>query len=460
MQGSFTVFWFRRDLRLHDNRGLYEALKSSDRVLPLFIFDSEILSSLAENDHRVTFIYDAISSIQSELKERGKGILIAYGKPVDVFRTLLDRFRVEAVYCNKDHEPYGMGRDKEVENLLSDVGVRLYSFLDHLVFDRDDVLKTDGSPYMVYTPYSRRCKELLTEDRWRPFLSERLLSHVVPSDYFSGHHDIFGETHGGMSSLLNLSEGVISGMPAMADIGFSKSRLSYPTSATSKEVVINYKERRDYPYLQGTTRLGVHLRFGTIGIRGLFRETSGWSDTFWNELIWREFYAMILWHYPGVVDRSFKKEYDRIEWRNCEAEFDLWKSGNTGYAMVDAGMRQLNATGFMHNRLRMITASFLCKHLLIDWRWGEAYFSERLFDYELSSNNGGWQWSAGTGCDAAPYFRIFNPMEQQKKFDPHGDFVKAWIPELGSPDYPTPIVDHKAARERCLTTYKKALTQI
>ncbi len=426
-----VIHWFRRDLRLRDNKGLYHALNSGFQVLPLFIFDDEILESLPKKDHRVSFIHKTLHRMHKELQEQGRGLVVKRGKPLEVLKSLCSDFDVKAVYCNRDHEPYGISRDKEVYGMLKDLGIDFYAYLDHLIFDQNDVQTAEGKPYQVYTPYSRAWKALLKESHMKAFPSEKKTDSFfnLPGIHF----------------------------PAIDEIGFDHAGLEAPPLKLDEENIRNYDKTRDFPAVEGTTRIGVHLRFGTLSIRDAVKKALLWNDTFLNELIWREFYAVILWNAPHIVDRSYKPAYDRIEWRNNEEEFERWKVGKTGYPMVDAGMRQLNETGYMHNRVRMITASFLTKHLLIDWRWGEAYFAEKLFDYELSSNNGGWQWSAGTGADAAPYFRIFNPTAQQKKFDPDQKYIRKWIPELETADYPEPVVDHRQARERCLKTYKQAL---
>ena len=428
-----VIHWFRRDLRLHDNKGLYQALNSGYPVIPLFIFDDDILNALPGNDHRVAFIYQVLQDINQELEKHGRGLLVRKGKPVSVLASLCAENNVRAVYCNEDHEPYGRTRDGEVSRVLKNSGVDFHSHLDHLVMHKDAVLVSpeNQQPYRVFTPYSRAWKAKLTEDHLKYYPSEDHLKNFF----------------------LPLQES----FPTAKMLGFLPSEKQAPPLAIDESLIRNYHETRDFPFLEGTSRLGVHLRFGTVSIRELVRKALQWNETFLNELIWREFYAMLLWHYPHIVNQSFKPGYDRIEWRNNEDEFKSWMVGKTGYPMVDAGMRQLNETGYMHNRVRMVVASFLSKHLLIDWRWGEAYFAEKLFDYELSSNNGGWQWSAGTGSDAAPYFRIFNPAAQQKKFDPDQKYIREWIPELDTANYPAPVVDHRQARERCLKTYKKAL---
>ena len=437
-KNPIVVFWFRRDLRLKDNKGLYQALKSGRKVLPLFIFDEAITDPLPEDDHRVTFIYQSLTSMHESLKKNGGGMLIKKGKPLEILRELLSEYPVEAVYCNMDHEPYGKNRDNEVVGLLRELGISFHTFLDHLLLHPEKVLKQDGTPYQVFTPYSNRWKQTIQSGDLAYHASEKLLKHIMPEQ-----------------SLLMPQQSSL--MPDLKELGFTRASLKVPLPDISEDLIRAYDRRRDFPSVDGTSRLGVHLRFGTLSIRDLAKIAAELNEVFLGELIWREFYAMILWYYPAVVGQAFKPAYDRIEWRNNEKEFLAWKEGKTGYPMVDAGMRQLNQTGYMHNRLRMITASFLTKHLLIDWRWGEAYFAEKLLDYELSSNNGGWQWCAGSGCDAAPYFRIFNPYSQQKKFDPQNEFVKKWVPEVDSADYAREIVVHKKARERCLQVYKRAL---
>ncbi len=431
-KSTVNIFWFRRDLRLKDNKGLYFALKNSEDVIPLFIFDTDITDSLPENDARVEFIYDSVKKMQNELQTRQHSMLVVKGKPFDIFKKLTNDYHIKAVYCNKDHEPYGIERDKKIKEFLKSKDIDFHSYLDHLLFEKDEVLKNDGTPYHVFSPYGRKFRQVLTKDHLRSYPSEDFLtSFTIPYDVK---------------------------FPDLKEIGFKPSQIEFPEKDKKDGIIQSYDKTRDYPAQEGTTRLGIHLRFGTISLRQLAKKALENNDTFLNELLWREFYAMILWHYPQVVNKSFKPEYDNIEWLNDKMQFERWKEGKTGYPMVDAGMRQLAETGYMHNRVRMITASFLTKHLLIDWRWGEAWFAEKLLDFELSSNNGGWQWSAGSGCDAAPYFRIFNPESQQKKFDQDYSYIKKWIPETGTEKYPEPIIEHKFARERCLKTFKKALS--
>ncbi|MGC9353797.1 MAG: cryptochrome/photolyase family protein [Mariniphaga sp.] len=427
-----VIFWFRRDLRLHDNHALFQALNSGHPVLPVFIFDTEILGKLSSmSDARVSFIYAEIESLKTALERLGSSLKVFHAKPADAFRELTGLFEIYAVFANKDYEPYAIERDRKVRELLNKKGVAFQLFKDHVIFEENEVVKDDGTPYTVFTPYSKKWKQVLSDAEIPAFPSEKKTENFLKTKPFP--------------------------FPVLRELGFEKSTVEVPLPVISEEIIRNYAKTRDLPAINGTTRLGVHLRFGTVGIRELTREALKWSETFLNELIWRNFFSAILWHFPQVVEKAFKPQYDFIQWRNNEEEFERWCTGQTGYPMVDAGMRELNATGFMHNRVRMVTAGFLTKHLLIDWRWGEAYFAGKLLDYDLASNNGNWQWAAGTGCDAAPYFRIFNPENQQKKFDPKGAYVRKWVPEIGTVKYPRPMVEHKFARERALKTYKTAL---
>jgi len=431
-----TLFWFRRDLRLEDNKGLYYALKDSGNVQGLFIFDTDILGRLEDRDDaRVTFIYDQIS----RLRKNGTAMLVRMGRPSDVFRDLIRQRRIKAVYINEDIEPYAIQRDREVETLLEAQGIPLVRHLDHLIHAPRDVLKADGSPYTVFTPYSKTWKQLLESGK------------NGKAGYAALRHYPSEKETGGWST------GSGESTPKLEDLGFTRSLLVFPADTVPQRLIRDYAANRDFPALQGTSRLGVHFRFGTISIREKARKAQALSPVFLSELIWRDFYAQILAHFPRVIGEAFKPAYDRIEWRKSEEDFERWCRGETGYPMVDAGMRELLATGFMHNRVRMVTASFLSKHLLIDWRWGEAWFARKLLDFDLASNNGGWQWAAGCGTDAAPYFRIFNPEAQQKRFDPSHLYIRQWVPEWGTPAYPRPMVDHAYARERCLQVYRKAL---
>ena len=431
-QTPINIFWLRRDLRFDDNHGFYQAMQAGLPVLPLFIFDTNILDELEdEDDARVTFIHKHLVEMDSRLREKGSGLLVKKGKPADIWKKIANDYTVKGVYTNRDYEPYALERDKEINDYLTSKDIPLHFFKDHVIFEQDEVTKDDGDPYVVFTPYSKLWTSKLTNEALESYTSALQFSNFYEAD--------------------------IPKVPSLETIGFKQSTIDIPDDHVSDNLLSNYSATRDYPAKQGTSRLGVHLRFGTISIRKLASQARGVSHTYMNELKWREFYSMILWHFPKVVTENFKAKYDAVNWRNKEDEFDTWCRGETGYPMVDAGMRQLNETGYMHNRVRMVTASFLTKHLLIDWRWGEAYFAKKLLDYELASNNGGWQWAAGTGTDAQPYFRIFNPESQKEKFDPKEEYINEWIPEYGTDKYPERMVDHKEARERCLAAFKKAL---
>lgn len=427
-----TLFWFRRDLRLVDNHGLSQALQSGNPVLPIFIFDRNILDELeVKADARLQFIFDTLEQLNHELAAYGSGLKTYFGTPEEVFRELVKTYLIELVIANRDYEPYAIQRDKSIHALLSDHGILFKGYKDQVIMDRRDVMKADGEPYTVFTPYSRKWKELFRQEMIDPY------PVIFSAD-----------------KLVQMPRQTV--MP-LAALGFKPVHQEFPAKKVEEELIRDYQDTRNFPGIHGTSRLSVHLRFGTISIRYLVGNAFAWSATYLNELIWREFYMMILYHFPHVVNNSFRPQYDHIPWLNREDEFDAWCQGRTGYPIVDAGMHELNETGFMHNRVRMITASFLTKHLLIDWRWGEAYFAQQLLDYELASNNGGWQWAAGSGVDAAPYFRIFNPALQTQKFDPHNSYLDQWVPGWQSPDYPVPIVDHKAARDRAIATFRNAL---
>ena len=433
MTEKLTLFWFRRDLRLNDNVGLYHALKSQNKVLPIFIFDPDILDELPKDDARVSFIHNQLQNIKKELSRTYKAdIAIYYGKPLNIFKELLNSYQVTSVYTNHDYEPYARERDKKIEEFLAEKNVSFKTFKDQVIFEKGEVLKHDGNPYVVYTLYKNRWK-----DTFNPSF------HLVD----------FAPNYGNFIKLHDLPN------PSLKEMGFVASKITVPDYLTSPKLINNYEATRNFPAIeQGTSRLGPHLRFGTVSIRKMVKKAIAEENhVFWHELIWREFFMQILWHFPHTVNQAFKPKYDRIEWRNDEGDFERWKNGQTGYALVDAGMRELNATGYMHNRVRMLAASFLCKHLLIDWRWGEAYFAEKLLDYEQASNVGNWQWASGSGVDAAPYFRIFNPMTQVEKFDKQLEYINTWVPELQELTYPQKMVDHKMARERCLKVYKTAL---
>ena len=432
---SLSLCWLRRDLRLHDNAALYHALKSGQSVLPVFIFDKNILDQLEDRaDRRVEFLVQEVNRLHDELKKMGSTIIVRYGKPLDVWRELTGQYEIEEVFTNHDYEVYAKDRDRDVGNLLAEGGIGFHTYKDQTIFERDEVLSGSNTPYTVFTPYSKN---------WHGKLNEFYLKSYPTEDYFDNFHKAKGSKER---------------VPTLADMDFEPVGEQFPDRTVSDKLLDHYNKTRDFPAQDGTSELSMHLRFGTISIRDLARQARDADDkTFLNELCWRDFYFQVLDHFPHVEKESFRREYDNIPWRNNEDEFEKWCRGETGYPIVDAGMRQLNTIGWMHNRVRMITASFLCKHLLIDWRWGEAYFGKKLRDYDLSANNGGWQWAAGSGTDAAPYFRVFNPTLQAEKFDPKGEYIRHWVPEFDTMDYPQPIVDHKMARQRALDAYKKGL---
>ncbi|MCC7317765.1 MAG: deoxyribodipyrimidine photo-lyase [Bacteroidales bacterium] len=430
----FNIFWFRRDLRLNDNHGLFKALKSGRQVLPLFIFDRLILEKIEDvHDARVQFIHQQLQKMNDQLKPYGTSILVLYGEPLEVFSQLISRYPIEKVFTNADYEPYGLQRDKKVFQLLQQSGFGFETYKDHVIMAPGDVLKSDGLPYTVFTPFSKRWKENLLPDHLHEYPSEMFLSHLQQQ---------------------------IWELPSLDQIGMKPSPIQVPALRSEDERIQQYEQTRNFPAQDGTTIAGPHLRFGTVSIRKLAAQAMKNSTTYLNELIWREFFMHIMFYFPQSEQSNFYSKYNAMQWRNNEEEFEKWCQGQTGYPMVDAGMRELAATGFMHNRVRMVVASFLTKHLLIDWRWGEAWFAAKLLDYELSSNVGNWQWAAGTGCDASPYFRVFNPSEQIKKFDQGLVYIQKWIPELNDFSYPKPIVDHAFARDRAIQTYKKALATV
>jgi deoxyribodipyrimidine photo-lyase len=431
---KISIFWFRRDLRLDDNAGLYHALKKGLPVLPIFIFDKNILDRLEDKkDGRVEFINQSILNLNERLKEIGSSVKVFYSTPEIVFKELVKEYTITAVYTNHDYEPYAEERDSAVKDFLNKNKIEFKSYKDQCIFEKDEVTKDDGKPYTVFTPYSRKWKLRLTDFHVKPYPNKKYFANFLKTKSFN--------------------------VPTLKELGFEKSGLEFPLTNISNSIITNYKEQRDFPAIKGTSKLSLHLRFGTVSIRALAKQALVLNETWLNELIWRDFYMMILYHFPHAAKNSFKPQYDRIEWRNNEVEFKAWCEGKTGFPIVDAGMRELNATGFMHNRVRMIVASFLVKDLLIDWRWGEAYFAKKLLDFDLSANNGGWQWAAGSGCDAAPYFRVFNPTEQTKKFDPKYEYIKKWVPEFNTSSYPKPIVEHASARLRVLAVYKEALSE-
>lgn len=429
-ESKVVVFWFRRDLRLEDNGGLSRALATGLPVLPVFIFDEDILQQLEDkSDRRVDYIHQALEAINKQLKEFGATLNTFYGSPLAIYKTLHEKYRIHEIYCNRDYEPKAIKRDRTIFEFFKTAGIPFKAIKDQVIFDKNELLKNDGTPYTIYTPYAKKWREKLTTKDLQPL----------------GHK-------GGL-----FVQQAYAPIVSLEKIGFKTTDLTFHPPQLSTDIINNYDKFRDYPALAGTTNLGIALRFGTISIRQCVTFARQHNEVWLSELIWREFFMQILYHFPNVVSESFKKNYDGIHWRNNEVEFERWCKGQTGYPLVDAGMRQLNSTGYMHNRVRMVAASFLCKHLLIDWRWGEAYFAQKLNDYDLSANNGNWQWAAGCGCDAAPYFRVFNPIIQAEKFDKKQEYSGQWIPELGSSAYPEPMVAHSFARERALKAYAAAL---
>jgi deoxyribodipyrimidine photo-lyase len=426
-----NVFWFRRDLRVHDNKGLFEALNSNSEVLPIFIFDKNILDQLPKDDARVSFIHERLDHIDMEMQKFGKNLAVFHGDPNTIIEKIIDENNIKAIYTNHDYEPYAKNRDQKITSILASKNIAFHTFKDQVIFEKSEVVKDDQSPYVVFTPYSRKWKDLFQRTKLEHFESEKSLNNIAYHSY----------------PFLSLK-----------DIGFEQSKIKVAPYNNSDSLISNYEDTRNFPAIQGTSMIATHLRFGSVSIRKIVANAASFKrETYLNELIWREFFMQILWHFPHTNKNSFRPKYDAIKWNNNEDEFQKWCEGKTGYPFVDAGMRELNATGHMHNRVRMIVASFLCKHLLIDWRWGETYFATKLLDYEQSSNVGNWQWAAGSGVDAAPYFRIFNPTEQVKKFDKDLIYIKQWIPELQDFSYSQPIVDHVFARERCLRVFKEAV---
>jgi deoxyribodipyrimidine photo-lyase len=432
---KISIFWFRRDLRLSDNNGLYQALNSGLPVLPIFIFDKNILDKLDDKrDKRVFFIYKTLKDINNKLLENGRSLVIKYGNPKDIWDELSKEFNIDSIYTNHDYEPYSIKRDNEIKDLLESKNIKFFSYKDQVIFEKNEILSGQNKPYTVYTPYKNKWKETLSKTEIKEFDSENYLSNLLKISPYK--------------------------FPEISELGFYESLVDFPLKKIEIDLLRSYSDKRDFPSINGTTKFGIHLRFGTVSIRKLVRFAQEVSEIWLNELIWREFFMMILYNFPHVENNSFRSEYDNIKWLNNDSDFEKWCLGQTGYPIVDAGMRELNETGYMHNRVRMITASFLTKHLLIDWKKGEKYFAKKLLDYEMSANNGNWQWAAGTGCDAAPYFRVFNPETQTQKFDKDLKYIKKWIPEFGTSNYVKPIIEHSFARERALNSYKEALGKL
>ena len=430
-----ALFWHRRDLRINDNKGLFEALKQNEIVHPIFIFDKSILDKLPNNDQRILFIYQEIESLKKSYQNLGSDLWVYYGEPSEIIPKIAQELNCSSVYFNNDYEPYALQRDEEIQVSLNKIKIEFIGKKDHVIFEKNEVLKDDGKPYTIFTPYSRKWKANLKEEDLREYSIEKHTRNLVQKQQ--------------EKALITLEE-----------MGFeSKVLHDFPDRIAKNEILKNYHLSRNFPAVKGTSKLSLHLRFGTISIRKLALIARDQNETYLNELIWRDFYQMIIFHFPKSAENSFKAQYDKIIWEKNEVHFDSWCTGKTGYPIVDAGMRELNATGFMHNRVRMVVASFLTKHLLLDWRLGAAYFAEKLLDFELASNTGGWQWAAGCGCDAAPYFRVFNPQAQQEKFDKSFEYIKKWVPEYGTSSYPEPIIEHKFARERILQRFKSALNE-
>lgn len=432
MNKTYTLFWFRRDLRLFDNAGLWHALKHESNVLPVFIFDQEILKKLSENDLRVQFIHQTVTTLKKELQKKKCDLIVEHGSSIEVFEKLLETYQVKAIYTNHDYEPYARTRDEKIAKLCAKNKIEFKTFKDQVIFEKNEIITDQENPYTVYTPYKKK---------WLKAISPFYLKSY-PVEIYESNYAKIKPTN----------------MPSLKQLGFKEQKNIFPESSVQASVLKNYAKTRDLPALEsGTSHLGLHLRFGTVSVRELARKGKKLSDVWLSELIWREFFMQVLWHFPHVEKQSFRPQYDKVAWRTNKSELDRWKNGQTGYPMVDAGMRELNATGHMHNRVRMVTASFLTKHLLHYWLEGERYFAEKLLDYDLAANNGNWQWAAGTGCDAAPYFRIFNPESQLERFDPKIEYIKKWIPEFGTAKYVKPMVEHKFARERALAEFKKGL---
>lgn len=427
-----NVVWLRRNLRIEDNPIIQKAAKDDLPILLLFIFDKNILSKLAKDDARVDFIHRTLEKLRTQLQSYKASILCVHGFPDEIIRKLIKSVRINAIFHAEDFEPAAKLRDDKIKEIAQESGIAVYTALDHVIFHPSSVLNKQGRPYLVYTPYYRAWKEKFVQNL--DFLCQQ------KSNEFQGIEADFD-------------------IPTLKEIGFAPTPIALPQATVDRTLMETYKERRDFPAQDAASRLGLHLRFGTISPLQLALEAAKTTDdTFLKQLIWREFFIQIMYHFPESMNAAFKPAYRNMPWRFDEGQFDRWKAGQTGIPIVDAGMRELIATGTMHNRVRMIAASWLTKNLLIDWRLGERYFAEKLLDFELASNVGNWQWVAGTGVDAAPYFRIFNPHSQAKKFDPQGAYIRKWVPEFDSLTYTAPMIDYKASRERCLAFYKEHVT--
>ncbi len=467
---TLALVWLRRDLRLDDNAAIYHAFRSGSVVVPVFVFDKKILDPLPRADRRVEFIHGSVAQLKGELHALGVDLLVRHGVAADEIVGLARALEVEAVYCNHDYEPEAIKRDEGVAAELQKAGIRFLTFKDQVILEKDEVRTATGGMFSVFTPYMKAWRKACDGFQLKAYPVRRYLAALqrarARTDAITGGYR-FEQTN--LSAL-----GIKPGSDGAADL-----------FQDFLDRIDGYRDRRNFPGVKGVSYLSVHLRFGTISIRTLARTAMAHggegAETWVNELIWREFYHQILWHRPDVVGHAFKSDLDDLAFSKNEEHFKAWCEGRTGYPIVDAAMRQLNETGYMHNRLRMIAASFLVKDLLIDWRWGEAYFAEKLIDFDLAANNGGWQWAAGTGCDAQPYFRIFNPVSQAQKFDAEGKFIRRYVPELAKLDadalfapwlarpldlaaagvrlgvtYPEPIVDHAVQRDKALKLFKRA----
>lgn len=429
---KLALIWLRRDLRLEDHTAIDRALALGYRLQFIFIFDTEILGRLKEKaDARVDFIHQVLHDLNGRIAKLGGSLHVAHGRPHLIWPDLIEEFKPSQVFWCKDYEPQAISRDVKISELLLKKGVSFEALKDQVIFEENDVVKDDGTPYTVFTPYKKKWLKALKPSSYRSFTYKLKSGDILPSQPRR--------------------------LPSLSELGFKKTKIQFHSPTLDKKKISSYDENRDFPAVDGTTHLGIHFRFGTISVREAVRFALQHNEVWLSELIWREFFMQILFHFPHVENSSFRPQYDAIPWRNREDELEAWKQGKTGFPIVDAGMRELNETGSMHNRVRMIAASFLVKDLLIDWRLGERYFAEKLLDYDLAANNGNWQWVAGTGCDAAPYFRVFSPEQQTKKFDPENRYIEKWIPELKTSKYPEPIVDHSSARIRAVLAYKKAL---
>ncbi len=437
MSEPLSIVWLRRDLRLHDNAALYYALKSGRPVLVVFVFDRLILDVLEDRrDRRVEFIYKEIHKLQDQLTGMGSSLIARYGRPIDVLKSIIEEYNVAEVFTNHDYELYAKERDAVVKAMLAERGIGFQTSKDQAIFDLDEVMTGAGKPYTIFGAYSRN---------WVGKLNEFYLKSYPTEKYFANFYKT------------SPPPGPERGIPTLGEMNFEPLGENYPVPAVDEAFLWEYEKMRDYPARTGTSELGIHLRFGTISIRDLVRQARAISERFMTELAWRDFYFQILEHFPHVEKHAFRRQYEHLPFLNQPEDIERWKTGQTGYPFVDAGMRQLNQTGWMHNRARLITASFCVKHLLIDWRIGENYFGAKLRDYDLAANIGNWQWVAGTGNDPAPYFRVFSPDTQMKKFDPKLEYVRKWVPEYGTPDYVKPMIDHDFARQRAVETYKQAL---